>query len=1016
MALRRGRFGLSVRIAVLLLAWAAPTFASGSGQSLRQLHHSKWTTNEGVPGQVGAIAQTTDGYLWLGSNRSLYRFDGVRFVQFRQSDGDTVATVSSMLASPDGGLWLGLRAGGVAYIDDNQLELYEQHDGVPSGTVYRLARENDGTVWAATANGLGRFDGRRWQGIDESWNFSDANVRAVHVDRSGAIWAASGDGRLAKLAPGSSRFIDVEEGGGWIGQFAESPDGDIWIAGRYGTGVRKLGSETMIDVESSGIAFDRSGALWISTLGEGAWRIRNPALLPNRTLARGDSALEIFSHESGLSGDYTSAVFEDMEGNVWIGTSGGLDRVRRSNVVRAAFPSGSHTFALAPGDDGSVLGGTINRPVMQLRDGEVSELPIPPPVTSAYRDPSGNVWMGTPGHLWQISEQSAPRAAELPGGETSFVRAMAADGRGGLWVSVNAIGLFRFARGEWMLMPPASDELSQAMPVSAANDAAGRAWFGYRDNLVVMRDGESSRFWGADDGIEIGNVTALAPEGERTWIAGQHGVAVLDGNRFRRVPLVENESLNRIYAIFESPTQDTRESNGRDLWIHSVAGIFQVPGAELKKALADPDYRVLYRSFDRSGGLPDDPIQIVPLPTAITGSDGRLWFATSNGVVWIDPKDISRDPRAPVTVIEALRADDQYFAATGNNRLPALTRRIVIEYSAPSLTGPESVQFRYRLEGYDKNWVDAGSRRDATYTGLRPGHYRFQVVAFSSDGVLSEAEATTAFSVAPALYQRKLFYVTCVAAMLLTLWLTYRMQVRMAAERLRLRLTERHEERERIARELHDTLLQSVQGLLLRFQSVADRMPADDPSHQMLESALDRADQALVEGRDRVRGLRTAANADLVKSLEATGRELAQGHPSAFHCFVSGTPKPIRADTRDELFWIGQEALLNAFHHAAASAITAELRFEPRCLQLCVRDDGRGIQAADLTGRQPGHWGFAGMRERATRIGASFDVTTQPDTGLELVVTVPAAVAWNESTASRLATWQQRNLQRRAGR
>jgi signal transduction histidine kinase len=635
---------------------------------------------------------------------------------------------------------------------------------------------------------------------------------------------------------------------------------------------------------------------------------------------------------------------------------------------------------------------------MHLIGDELRELPIPPAVSSAYRDPSGTVWMGTAGKLWRLRNGAAELASAIPGGDSAFIRAMTTGRAGVLWISLNAAGLFRFVDGDWTPTPALSAESSQIMPVSATSDAAGRAWFGYRDNLVSMRDGETIRTWDADDGVDIGNVTAVYAGEQRTWIAGQLGVALLDGERFRRVQLGDDELFSRVYAVFES---ENRNGRWNDLWIHSVAGIFQVPGAELEKAISDAGYRALYRSFDRSGGLPDDPIQIIPLPTAVKATDGRLWFATSNGAVFIDPRDIESDTQAPVVFIEALRADDSYFVASGDNRLPALTRRIVIEYTAPSLSAPEAVQFRYRLDGYDEHWIDAGSRREVTYTGLRPGNYRFEVIAFSSDGVLSEAGATTSFFIAPAFYQRKLFYAASVALILGGLWLAYRMQLRITAERLRLRLTERHEERERIARELHDTLLQGVHGLLLRFQSIADRMSPDDPSRPLLESALDRADQALVEGRDRVRGLRTAANADLAQSLQSTGEELARGHPSAFECSVSGAPKPIQADTRDELFCIGQEALLNAFHHAEARKVCAAIHFDAKELRLSVRDDGRGAPSKELSGELPGHWGFAGMRERAARIGANFEVHTAPDKGLEIIVTVPAAKAWDKSPTMR---------------
>ena len=389
----------------------------------------------------------------------------------------------------------------------------------------------------------------------------------------------------------------------------------------------------------------------------------------------------------------------------------------------------------------------------------------------------------------------------------------------------------------------------------------------------------------------------------------------------------------------------------------------------------------------------------------VAGDDGRLWFATSNGVVWIDPERIARNPLPPPVSILSVKADGRRYEPVLDVTLPLHPANLEIDYTALSLTIPERMRFRYRLEGVDEHWQDVGTRRTAYYGNLAPGRYRFQVIASNNDGVWNERGASLELVVPPAVHQTWWFRTLCVMAGLLLLWLLYLLRLRQLTAKRRGRLEERHAERERIARELHDTLLQSVQGLVLRFQAVAEQLPEHELARQAMEKALDRADQVLAEGRDRVMELRSPVHEgrDLSDALVQVREELAEDIPMSFRLVLEGVPRELDADVHCEIFLIYREALLNAFQHAGGTAVEAELRYGSDALHLRIRDDGAGVGPEILeTGGRPGHWGLAGMHERAARIGATLKVWSRTEVGTEVELKVPAAIVYRQRPK---ATW-----------
>lgn len=377
---------------------------------------------------------------------------------------------------------------------------------------------------------------------------------------------------------------------------------------------------------------------------------------------------------------------------------------------------------------------------------------------------------------------------------------------------------------------------------------------------------------------------------------------------------------------------------------------------------------------------------------AARSPDGRLWFASINGLQVIDPARSRIRGIAPPVHIEAILADRKGYNVRSQVVLPALTRDIELAYTAPSLGMAQKIAFRYRLEGHDAQWVEVGARRQAFFNDLPPGNYRFHVTACTEDGACNEQGASLAFVLLPAFYQTTWFFVVTTFAALALLWGLFTWRLHQVAGRLRARL----DERERIARELHDTFLQSVQGLMLRFHSVMEMLPSAEPAHIEMEQALERADAVIVEGRDRVKHLRNAAEGalGLPDTLQDAAARLCSERAPNIRVIENGQPRALHPIVREEVERIAMEALENAVRHAEATTINVEVLYERRFLRLIVRDDGRGIDKAVIESGREGHFGFVGMRERARRIRGRFTISSSPGEGTKVSLIVPTNVAF----------------------
>jgi signal transduction histidine kinase len=423
--------------------------------------------------------------------------------------------------------------------------------------------------------------------------------------------------------------------------------------------------------------------------------------------------------------------------------------------------------------------------------------------------------------------------------------------------------------------------------------------------------------------------------------------------------------------------------------------VARVARQELLNAFVNPSGRPRIQAFDAQNGFSGTDFG-VPVIGAARGPDGRVWFSTADGLSWIDPKRLYRNTLPPPVIIRSLTANGRVYAAPTNLKLAKGTSKLQIDYTATSLAVPERVRFRYRLDGVDKDWVDPGGRRQAFYTNLGPGTYRFQVIAANNDGVWNTTGAAFGFRIAPLWWQTWVFKALVALALGAALWMLYRLRLRQVSGRLRARLQERLDERERIARELHDTLLQGVYGLTLKLQSFAEQMPAELPARKLMEQALDRADTVLAEGRDRVRNLRAAQASDVLQDvLGAVADRLRLDPAIEIKVGTDGAQRPLHRVVFDEVVAIATEALFNAFTHAHAEHVAVEVRYERNQLVVRVHDDGVGIERQVLERGREGHFGLTGMRERAAKIRGQFSIRSSPGAGADVTIVVPAGLAYS---------------------
>jgi signal transduction histidine kinase/ligand-binding sensor domain-containing protein len=992
---------------ILVVCCATGAFALNPTSRISQYGHTAWRLQDGYFGGIpAAITQTTDGYIWVGTDAGLFRFDGVRFIRWSAQSGEQLppSRIASLLGARDGSLWIGTDDG-LAHLINNRLTLYEKTQG---WLAMSLIEDREGTIW---------FAGTRPD--DETHPLCrvvDLNVRCygreegvdaygggpLAADNRDNLWIG-GDTAIARWRPGASEVyrpqsLRSNQGNEGVTGLVATTDGSLWVGiavpGRGG-GLQhmvngtlepfrapKLNGETLL-VQT--LYRDRQNSLWVGT-SQGLFRIRG-------------ADVDHYGSADGLSADYIYGIFEDREGNLWVATAQGIDMFRDLRVRSVSRHEGLNEDAvesLAASQDGSVWIGTSRLQV--LRSGGVSfvserELPGNQ-VTSLFVDHTGRLWAGMNNKLFVQERGGFRQITKEDGSALGMVMGITEDSEHTIWVESSGPPptLLRIQDLKVREELPAPETPSSRRIVV---DPQRGIWLGLvTGDLARFRDGQIQTFtFGNHANTRVLAITA-ASDGS---ILGGSAVGVVGWKNGRTQTLTTQNGLpcNIVTALISD--------DASNLWLYAQCGLIEISNNQMQLWWEHPESKLNVRVFDTFDGFQSG---LGHFNTSAKTPDGRLWFANGSVVQTIDPAHIPANTLPPPVHISGLIADRKAYAPESGIRLPPRTGDLEIDYTALSFGVPQKVLFRYKLEGRDTDWVEAVTRRQAFYNDLLPRHYRFRVVACNNDGVWNEEGATLDFSVAPAWYQTTWFRVLCVGGFVLMLWALYQLRLQQLERHFKKTLEARVGERTRIARELHDTLLQSLHGLMFRFQAARNMLPRrPEQAMQALDGAIARTEQAIAESRGAIQDLRSEslAQSDLAELLTATGQELAAFEDAnrdgpVFRVIVEGERRRLSPILQQEVHSIARELLRNAFQHASAHRIEAEIRYEDGLFRLRVRDDGKGMDPKVLeAGGRAGHWGLPGLRERAQKLGVRLDFWSEARAGTEVQLTVPASIAYEKS-------------------
>jgi signal transduction histidine kinase/ligand-binding sensor domain-containing protein len=958
-----------------------------------------FTVEDGLPSNVvNAIVQTRNGFLWIGTDAGLARFDGRHFtmIDFRGPRSAAQGVVRSLAEGPDGDLWVGTHFG-LARIpttapdeSDRWPSTFYHHGAGQSDEITSLKFTHDGALWVGTSDGLFRFDRGHFAAVLSGMGMG-----------VGQIEEAS-DGHLLVVA--GLKFFEWD--GARIVEHAE-------LAVRLGIG----------DHGFFRVIRDHTGATWFCT-GAGVARLSG-------------NSIHRYSPYGAPYAQGALTLIEDRQGNVWVFTKRGLFRCTPTSLEPLA--PGASVRSLFSDRDGNLWVGTNGDGLVRFKDRPVrmfttaEGLPNNIPMTVVARH-DGSIWVGNNcGGLSWFDARRFHTYDEKNGLLNSCVWALAEDSNNDLWIGTWGGGLFRFKEGhftQYSIPQGLSGDVVRS--VIAARD--GSLWIATMDGLSHMVNGRF-RNYTTVDGLSSNRVVAVYQDRHGViWAGTSRGIARMTGDRFaplsspreifdpRYISLEEGPSGD-LYA-FSAPKGLSRvEGNQlvgvntdldvlsladfehRDLWFSGGNGIFRLAVSSVSPTTQDSGAPLDYLSVGRADGLNSTQCSLGAPNMAIT-RDGQLWVATVQGLALLDLRRLPRTNRKPAIFMEEVTVGQKKQPIRQELVLPPGTHHLELKFDSIELASPEKIRFQYRLDGVDPDWLNADATRTAVYTSIPLGAHSFHVRACDRDGVWDRAGIVYNVSQRPHYYETNWFRLLAFLVVASLITAIYFLRLRRIAGQIQSRFEERLAERTRIARELHDTLLQSFHGLIFRFQAADNLLPArPTEAKQTLDSALDDAAQAITEARDAVHELRSSAaiTSDLAAAVTALGEELAAHHTSAaanensttFLVEVEGRPQDLHPILRDEIYRIAGEGLRNAFRHARARRIEVEIRYDERQLRVRIRDDGSGIDPSVLSHEgRAGHWGLTGMRERAKRIGGEMDVWSELGAGTEVELRIPSSFAY----------------------
>ena len=965
--------------------------------TLGDYHHTRWTLDDGAPAAILAMAQTTDGWLWLGTLDGLYRFDGVRFYRHPLPPGLGLNRnlIRYLHAGPRGELYIGQAGEGITVLQSDGRMQDLPPGPVKGSMVDALAVDADGSVWVI-ADGIYRLQDGRWQTVEAGPGWSTRDTHSFVLDAQGALWI-SRTGSTWRLNRDSGHFEPVLAQGG---ELLRAPDGRLWLSATDGVlrlmapggaNGRPVPART---VEALGTGdFAPDGTLWLLHCPD------RPCVVPGAA-QRVDSAYRVrpapptgAQDTVQMSGKNPNMLLVDREGNTWIASENGLDRFRRKRILPSGLAGDGLGYSLAPDAGGRVWAahGESGK-LWQLQPDRVTEVQPRHPLTLLARDPAGRLLLGGKRGIWR-EDGGAPEEMPFPPGPDGRpvdrrMLGILDDGKV-LWTATVETGLLAWQDGRWH--PSRDFNMPSRKIYQSALAGPGRLWLATGDGELFHYDIASKSSRAPVDIRALGMTAAIFP-GAALVLSGDNGTGVVRDGRLAMLRAADPNALRNVSGLVATADGDR--------WLNGAAGLVHVRAADWQRSIADPALALRYEVFDSLDGYPGRAVFESRRYSAWSADGRTLWLIATGGVVRIDTAHLERNRVAPMPVILSLSTDTAAYRADSPDRAPLRlapgTERFRIDFTSPLLRMPERVRFEYLLEGVDARWQDAGTQRTTSYTSVKPGDYVFRLRAVNEDGVRSSADAVLKVSVEPTLWQTGWFKL--LAALLLAglLVLAYRLRVGYLTRRVAERLHVRIAERERIARTLHDTFLQTVQSLLLRVDAIATGLPKEDKVRRELEEAIGHAGSALGEGREQLQELRSGGQGGLEDQLHDTVRQLQAVHAGiALGLRIDGERRPIQPEVAAEAAAIAREALHNACIHADAGQVRALLDYGAGVLTLTVADDGRGIDAEVLrAGAAKGRWGLVGMRERAQRIGAFLSIAEGSEGGTVLKLSIPGARAY----------------------
>lgn len=978
-----------------------PAYALDPNRAMTQYVHDHWGVEQGFPkGPLYAITQTANGYLWIGTQSGLFRFDGWNFTQVQDPAGAySITGVYGLTPDEDGSLWILSEYQVLLHYKNGAFER-PRFDEVSSGTVSAINWSHRGELLVSKMEG-GTFllHGTHVQRLAAGDALPRSPVISLAQTRNGDIWLGTRDAGLFRLTGG--KILAIQKGLLDLKVNCMAPDGEqgLWIGTDNGV-VRWNGSQlvpggmppSLSRFQALAMVEDGDGNLWVGTDAEGPLRVNSQGIARLR-------------ETNGVSQNAITAIFEDREGNLWIGGANGLDRLRDSAFVTYSNPEGLPTDGSNPvyvDDQDRMWFPPAARGLWWVKGeqhGHISNDGLDRDVVYSIAGASGELWAGRQkGGLTRIREEhgsfTAKSYTQTDGLAQNSVYAVYLARDGSVWAGTLSAGVSVLRNGKFATYTIANGLASNTV-VSVLEGRDGTMWFATPSGLSAFSHGQWHTYT-TSNGLPSENIDCLIEDSTGVlWVGTVAGIA-FQGREGFRVPA-------RTDAALHEEILGIAEDGYGSLWLATSGHVLRVNREKLLRGtLQSGDVR----EYGRDDGLRGVE-GVKRQKSVIADARGRIWFSLNQGISVVNPARMTRDSAPAIAHIQGVSADGDPIGILDPVHIPGGHQRITFSYVGLSFARPDRVFYRYQLEKYDHSWRQPVTSREADYTNVPPGRYRFRVMATNPDGAWSTREAALAFQVDPLAWQTWWFKLSLATAGVGCMLALYRLRMRQVTGRINLRYQERLAERTRIAQELHDTLLQGFLSASMQVHVAADNLPDDSKVKPILTRALELMRQVVEEGRNAVRGLRSthSDSLDLEHAFAGIQQEFVTGQHAGdeirFRVIVEGERKPLNPVLRDEVYRIGREAAVNAFRHAQAKAVEIEIRYSSKRFSVFVRDDGRGIDPAILNSGRDGHWGLSGMRERADRIGARFHVMSSASAGTEVELLVPGHIAFqNHSKTS----------------